>query len=120
MCLYAGSRSKVCAAGGTSEWFDIRVGVHQGSTLSPLLFVLILEEVSRDIRKGGVGEMLYADDLVLTADSRQEVEGMMVQWKEAMERRGQKVNIGKTNMMVSGGENSDPVQLGRYPCAACG
>ena len=120
MCLYAGSRSKVCAAGGTSEWFDIGVGVHQGSTLSPLLFVLILEEVSRDIRKGGVGEMLYADDLVLTADSRQEVEGMMVQWKEAMERRGLKVNIGKTKMMVSGGEDSDPVQLGRYPCAACG
>ena len=36
--------SRVCTAGGTSELFDINVEVHQGSTLSPLLFVLALEE----------------------------------------------------------------------------
>ena len=97
----------MCAAGGTSERFDIGVGVHQGSTLSPLLFVIILEEVSKDIRKGGVGVMLYADDQVLTAESTREVEDMMVQWKTAMKRRGLKVNLGETRMMDSGDMDSD-------------
>ena len=47
---------------------------------------------------------------------------MMVQWKASMERRGLKVNIGRTKMMVSGGSEFevDPVQLGRHPCAVRG
>ena len=41
ICLYTGSKSRVCAAGGTSELLDINVRVHQRSTLSSLLFVLV-------------------------------------------------------------------------------
>ena len=120
MCLYTDSRTKVCAAGGTSELFNIEVGVHQGSTLSPLLFVLVLEEVSKLVRRGGVWEMLYADDLVLTGESKQEVEQMFIRWKEVMELRGLKVNIAKTKLMVSGASDDEPVQMGRYPCGVCG
>ena len=120
MCLYTDSKSRVCAAGGVSELFNIGVGVHQGSTLSPLLFVLVMEEVSKQVRRGGVWEMLYADDLVLTGESRGEVEEMFGRWKEAMELRGLKVNIAKTKLMVSGERDSDPVPMGRYPCGVCG
>ena len=81
--------------------FDIIVGVHQRSTQSPLLF------------------LLYAGDLVLTGQSKQEVDGMVVQWKTAMECRVLNVNIGKTKMMVSDGSDVDPVQLGIYSCAVC-
>ena len=120
MSLYENSKTKVCAAGGTSELFNIGVGVHQGSALSPLLFVLIVEEVSKQVRRGGVWEMLYADDLVLTAESKPEVEAMFIQWKDAMELRGLKVNMAKTKLMISGTSASEPVQLGRYPCSVCG
>ena len=60
ICLYTNSKTKVSVADGTSELFDIKVGVHQGSTLSPLLFVLVIEEVSKMVRRVGVWEMLYA------------------------------------------------------------
>ena len=68
-CLYAGSKSRVCAAGGTLELFDMNFGVHQGSKLSQLLFVLVLGEVTREARQGGVNELLYAGELALTCES---------------------------------------------------
>ena len=120
MCLYVGSKSRVCAAGGTSELFDINVGVHQGSTLSPLLFVLVLEEVTKEARQGGVKELLYADDLALTGESREEVGRMLTEWKRAMESKGLRINMEKTKMMVSGSSEEVPVQSGRDPCGVCG
>ena len=45
--------------------FGVSVGVHQGSVLSPLLFILTLDALSQDFRAGLPSELLYADDLVL-------------------------------------------------------
>ena len=61
---------------GTSEDFDIRVGVHQGSALSPLLFVTVMEEAHKQAGGEGPWELLYADELVLTARSEEEVSEM--------------------------------------------
>ena len=58
----------MCAVGGTSEHFNIEVGVHQGTTLRPLQFVMVLEEVSKQFRRCDVRETLYADDLLLTGE----------------------------------------------------
>ena len=55
---------------GLSEEFSIRVGVHQESALSPLLFILVMEEATAACRRGGPCELLYADDLVLTAETK--------------------------------------------------
>ena len=52
-----------------SKWFDVKVGLHQGSALSPLLFITVMEVVSREIRRGLPWELLYADDLVMLAES---------------------------------------------------
>ena len=46
-------------------------------------------------------EMLYADELVLTGERRQEVEEMFARWKEAMEMRGLIVNAEKAKLIVS-------------------
>ena len=54
--------------------FEVKVGVHQGSVLSPLLFTMVMEKTTEDVRKGGVKEVLYADDLVLLGDSWKKVE----------------------------------------------
>ena len=48
------------------------MGVHQGSVLSPLLFIIVLEALSREFRAGVPWEDLYADDLVIIADSLEE------------------------------------------------
>ena len=118
MMLYLDSRSRVSVAGVQSLDFPIEVGVHQGSALSPLLFILVMQEATKDCGGEDIWELLYADDLVLTAESREEVELKFLNWKHAIEIRGMKVNIGKTKMMVTG-KKDEVVRSGRYPCGVC-
>ena len=68
----------------------MKVGVHQGSVLSPLLFIIVLEALSREFRAGVPWEDLhvYADDLVIIADSLEECVRRLLIWKEAMEKKG--------------------------------
>ena len=120
MALYIETRSSVRVAGETSVNFGIEVGVHQGSVLSPLLFIVVMEEATKEWRVGNPWELLYADDLVLTAESREGVEALFGEWRGAFEWRGLKVNLEKTKLMVMGGERGEVVQVGRYPCGVCG
>ena len=52
MALYHNSHSRVRATAGVSGNLDIRVGVHQGSVLSPLLFITVMEEATKEGRVG--------------------------------------------------------------------
>ena len=52
-----------------SDEFGVNVGVHQGSVVSSLLFILVLEALSRELRTGVPWKLLYADDLVLISES---------------------------------------------------
>ena len=58
--MYSNARSRVRVNGQYSEEFGVGVGVHQGSVLSPLLFILVLEALSREFRSGVPWELLYA------------------------------------------------------------
>ena len=60
--MYKDVRSRVRVGDGYSEEFGVGVGVHQGSVLSPLLFIIVLEALSREFRTGCPWELLYADD----------------------------------------------------------
>ena len=46
----------------------MKVGVHQGSSLSSLLFIMIMDVLTEDVRVGSLKELLYADDLVLRGE----------------------------------------------------
>ena len=48
---------------------EVKVGVHQGSVLCPILFIIVLEALSLEFRSGVPWEDLYADDLVIIAES---------------------------------------------------
>ena len=85
-----------------SETFPIEVGVHQGSALSPSLLNVVMEEANMSCRVGDPWKLLYADDLILTAERPEEVIGMFRRWKEALELRGMKVNLSKTMFLVTG------------------
>jgi hypothetical protein len=119
MALYVGTRSRVKTMAGTSEEFDIGVGVHQGSALSPLLFITVMEEATREGRRDGLWELLYADDLVLSAETKEEAIEQFNNWKRKTEKKGLKINMEKTKVMVSGKKAKDQIRTGKYPCSVC-
>ena len=84
--MYSDIKTSVRVECERSESFDVKVGVHQGSVLSPLLFAVVMDEVTKDVREGVVKEILYADDLVLLGDSWKEVESRYTRWKNSIER----------------------------------
>ena len=65
--MYKEVRSRVRVGDEYSNSFDVQVGVHQGSVLSPLLFVIVLEALFMELRTGCPWEILYADDLMISA-----------------------------------------------------
>ena len=97
--------------------FDVNVGVHQGSVLNPLLFPLVLEALSHEFRTAAQWELLYADYLVIIADSLEECVTRHITWKEKMEERGFPVNTKKTKFLVSGNGLGVLKKEGRYPCS---
>ena len=88
--------------------------------MSPLLFNLVMEEATKECRRGVPWDMLYADDLVLTAESKEEVLEQFNRWKSAMESKGLKVNLGKTKILVTGKECESVITSGEHPCGVCG
>ena len=117
--MYGNARSRVRVGGSYSKEFGVKVGVHQGSVLSPLLFIIVLEALSRSFRNGCPFELLYADDLAIIATTKEELLTKLAKWKEEMEAKGLRVNMKKTKIMVSGPNLNTLKDSGRYPCAVC-
>ena len=94
------------------------MGVHQGSVLSPLLFIIVLEALSREFRIGCPWELLYTD-LMLSAGSKEELMVKVKTRKTEMEKKGLRVNMGKTKIMESGINLDVLKKSGKYPCDVC-
>ena len=110
--LYAGQEATVRTGHGTTEWFQIRKGVHQGCILSPCLFNLYTEYIMRNaglneaqagikIAKRNINNLRYADDVILMAESEEELKSLLMKVKEESEKVGLKLNIQKTKIMAS-------------------
>ena len=62
---------------------------------------------------------IYADDLVIIAESLEECVRRLLTWKEAMEKKGLRVNAGKTKIMICGTGLDLLQSSGEFPCAVC-
>jgi len=101
--MYDGCRTKVRSMCGETEEFAVTVGVHQGSALSPFLFLIILECLTKEIRREAPWDMLFADDVVINTGTRDEAEQRLETWRHALERRGMRVSRKKTEYLCTGG-----------------
>ena len=107
----SGQEATVRTGHGTTDWFQIGKGVHQGCILSPCLFNFYaeyimrnagLEETQAGIKIAGrkINNLRYADDTTLMAESEEELKSLLM--KEESEKVGLKLNIQKTKIMGSG------------------
>ena len=67
--MYRATKTRVKARCGLTQYFDIEVGLHQGSTLSPLLVIIIMDVLASTIQRDPPRAMLFADDLVICEES---------------------------------------------------
>ena len=90
MSLYEGARTRIRVGSQLSEEFGVKVGVYQGSVLSPLVFAIVVDVVTESVRAGLMSEILYADDLVLMSETMEGLREKFQKWKEAFESKGDK------------------------------
>ncbi|KAK3572536.1 hypothetical protein QTP86_034561, partial [Hemibagrus guttatus] len=110
--MYERSRTVVRCAVGQTEEFKVEVGLHQGSALSPFLFAIVMDQLSEEVRQESPWTMMFADDIVICSESREQVEENLERWRFALERRGMKVSHSKTEYMcVNEREGSGTVRL---------
>ncbi|KAK3570445.1 hypothetical protein QTP86_019311 [Hemibagrus guttatus] len=110
--MYERSRTVVRCAVGQTEESKVEVGLHQGSALSPFLFAIVMDQLSEEVRQESPWTMMFADDIVICSESREQVEENLERWRFALERRGMKVSRSKTEYMcVNEREGSGTVRL---------
>ena len=91
--LYAGQEATVRTGHGTTDWFQIGKGLHQGCILSPCLFNLDAEYIVKNLRpeeaqagikiaRRNINNLRYADDTTLMAESEEEVKSHLMKVKE--------------------------------------
>jgi len=102
--MYQGAKTQVRSSVGLTETFYVTVGLHQGSSLSPYIFDLIMDVLGQGIIAPAPWDMLFADDIVLIDISREGVERKLEAWREAMEDRGLKISRKKTEYLVYNGD----------------
>ena len=119
MRLYDGAKTRVRVRSAYSEEFEVKVGVHQGSVLLPPFFVIVVDVIAENARRGVVNELLYANDLVIMSETMENLKERFSNWKDALESKGLKINTRKTKVMVSGSEG-ELFKSKLDPCGICG
>ncbi|KAI3373168.1 hypothetical protein L3Q82_006373 [Scortum barcoo] len=109
--LYDRSRSLVRIAGSKSDLFPVHVGLRQGCPLSPVLFIIFMDRISRRRRNQGpegvrfgnhrISSLLFADDVVLMASSGQDLQHVLLErFAVECEAAGMRISTSKSEAMV--------------------
>uniref|UniRef100_A0A8C6NUK4 Reverse transcriptase domain-containing protein n=1 Tax=Nothobranchius furzeri TaxID=105023 RepID=A0A8C6NUK4_NOTFU len=106
--LYQRSVSLVRIAGSKSDLFPVKVGLHQGCNLSPVLFITFMDRISRRSRGvecvafGGrrISSLLFPDDVVLLASSSSDLQLLLGRFMAKCEAAGMRISTSKSETMV--------------------
>lgn len=111
--MYNETLNVVRIGGNTTNSFETSIGVRQGGILSPLLFITLMDELAREVKAETratflghwkmkpirINELLYADDLVLIARRKKDIESRLEKWREILEKYNLKINTHKTEVI---------------------
>eukprot|EP00033_Pygsuia_biforma_P000669 GCRY01000787.1.p1 GENE.GCRY01000787.1~~GCRY01000787.1.p1 ORF type:complete len:657 (-),score=74.41 GCRY01000787.1:34-2004(-) len=121
---YEKVESAVMTESGLSRWFEVELGVRQGDVLSPVLFLVFMEELIERMRVKCVGVkvdakvlgmLCFADDIVLMAECKEDLEEQLRVLQKWSDEWRMDVNEEKTKVMVVGGkaiDKEDEVKFG--------
>ena len=117
---YRTVRARVKVNDVDSKWFESKIGLRQGDTLSPLLFNVFINGIVQKVAEseGGVlvGEillqiLLFADDMVLIAEDEAGLNSLMSKVKEYCDAWHLEVNVKKTKVMVVSKDGSEKAKV---------
>ena len=107
---YEKTTARVVVGERASEEFRVNIGLRQGSVLSPLQFITVLDLISRKtVVKDAVTKLLYADGLALVANGKQELHEILEEWNGLFTRNGLKLNLKKTEVLHIGHQKEELV-----------
>ena len=106
--MYERTKGRVVVGSELSEEFPVNIGLSQGSALSPLLVIMVMEIISRKIStKDILKKMMYADDLAIIAESKQDLQEVLEEWKGVFKKHGLRMSLEKTEVMWVGHQRED-------------
>lgn len=112
--LYANNISYVRKQNLVSDKFNTKEGLRQGGVMSPLLFIILIDDVIkqnekkikklevgyRKLQRIAVSECAFADDVAVIASTERDLQHNLELWKEALQERQLKINIQKNKIMA--------------------
>ena len=106
--MYERTKGRVVVGSGLSEEFPVNIGLRQGSALSPLLFIMVMEIISRKISMKYIFRMMmYVDDLAIIAESKQDLQEVLEEWKGVFEKHRLRMSLEKTEVMWVGHQREE-------------
>ena len=81
MRVYEGAKTRVRVDHELSEEFEVEVGMHQGSVLSPFCLAVVVDAFTEFAREGALNVLLHADDLVRMSEAIEGLGNRFLKWK---------------------------------------
>ena len=108
--MYEKTTARVVVGEGASEELEVKVGLRQGSVLSSVLSIAVLDLISgKTVMKYAMKKLLYVDDLALVVNGKQELQETMEEWNGLFTKHGLKLKLEKTEMLHIGHQREELV-----------
>ena len=111
--MYEDSITLFSTTVGETGEIEIKIGLHQGSALSPFLSIIIKDVITEDIEEETPWTILFADDIALSGENCVQVEGRLELWRTRLEDMDLKLSRRKTEHLLSPGEQKN-IKLKEY------